>query len=391
MAAVRGAKGHSRTARAAPVASAPSQRFFRPTWAEVDLQALLLNQRRFRSRMPRGTKVMFVVKGDAYGHGAVPLARWTQEHKSADWLGVSSVEEGVALREAGVRLPILVLGSLYPFETFLAGVQYQLTPTVASLEGVQRLAEVARRVGRPVRCHLKLDTGMGRIGMGWPSGLAVAKSVVATDGVEFEGVYTHLSCAESDPEFTRMQLKRFKAALSDMARAGIRVRLRHAANSAAALGCPASRFDLVRPGLALYGLFGKGFAPVLTLKTRLVYLKTVQAGTPIGYGASFRTRRRSRIATLPIGYADGMPRLLSNRGRVLVHGQECPIVGMISMDMTMIDVTDVPAARVGDECILIGAFGRSRIGFEDWAAWSKTIPYETATRLGPRVPRVYLQ
>ena len=379
------------TAQAGLVASAPPQRFFRPTWAEVDLNALLFNQRRFKALMPAGTKVMFVVKGDAYGHGAIPLARWTQERRGADWLGVSSVEEGIALREAGVRMPILVLGSLYPFETFLAGVQYQLTPTVASLEGAQRLAEVARLVGRPVRCHLKLDTGMGRIGMGWPSGLAVARTIRATEGLSLEGVYTHLACADSDPEFTRLQLRRFKAALADIARAGIRVRLRHAANSAAALRTPASRLDLVRPGLALYGLAGSGFKPVLTLKTRLVYLKTVQAGSPIGYGATYRARRRSRIATLPIGYADGLPRLLSNRGKVLVRGAACPIVGMISMDMAMIDVTAVPGARVGDEAVLIGGAGAGRIGFGDWARWSKTIPYEVATRLGSRVPRVYMQ
>lgn len=339
--------------------------------------------------MPRATQLMFVVKGDAYGHGAVPVARWAQEQRGADWLGVSSVEEGIVLREAGVRLPILVLGSLYPFETFLAGVQYQLTPTVASLEGARRLAEVARRVGRPVPCHLKLDTGMGRIGMSWPSGLAVAKSIVPADGLELEGVYTHLSSADSDPAFTRLQLKRFRGALADVAKAGIRVRYRHAANSVAALSVPSARLDLVRPGLALYGLTGKGFKPVLTLKTRIVYLKVVQAGTPIGYNGSFKAKRTSRIATLPLGYADGLPRQMSNRGSVLVRGRRCPIVGMISMDMATIDVTGVPDARAGDEVVLIGASEKERLGFGDWAGWCDTIPYEVVTRLGSRIPRVY--
>lgn len=371
--------------------SAPPQRFLRPTWAEVDLGALQFNLKRFKKLMPKGTRLLFVVKGDGYGHGAVPVARWAQEKRSADWLGVSSVEEGIALREAGVRLPILVLGSLYPFETFLAGVQYQLTPTVASLAGAQGLSEVARRVGARVSCHLKLDTGMGRIGMGWPSGLAVARYVSPANGLELEGVYTHLSCAESDPDYTRLQLKRFKAALGDIARAGLRVRYRHAANSAAALSIPASRLDLVRPGIALYGLGGKGFAPVMTLKTRVVYLKTVPAGSPIGYGAAYRTRRTARIATLPIGYADGLPRRLSNRGSVLVRGRRCPIVGMISMDMAMIDVTAAPGARVGDEAVLIGPSGSDRLAFGDWASWCDTISYEVVTRLGARVPRVYLQ
>lgn len=371
--------------------SAPPQRFFRPTWAEVDLGALLRNLRRFKGLMPSSTKLMFVVKGDAYGHGAVPVARWAQEKRATDWLGVSSVEEGIALREAGVRLPTLVLGSLYPFETFLAGVQYQLTPTVASLAGAQGLAEVARRVGGRVKCHLKLDTGMGRIGMGWPSGLAVARALRPSSGLELEGVYTHLSCAESDPDYTRLQLKRFKGALADLAREGIRVRYRHAANSAAALLIPPSRFDLVRPGIALYGLAAKGFEPVMTLKTKLVYIKTVQAGTPIGYGRTFKTKRAARIATLPIGYADGMPRRLSNRGEVLVRGRRCPIVGVVSMDMATVDVTDVVRARVGDEAVLVGASGNDRIGFGDWAAWTGTIPYEVVTRLGHRVPRVYRQ
>ncbi|MBI4345246.1 MAG: alanine racemase [Elusimicrobia bacterium] len=376
------------TAQSGPFVSAPPSRLFRPTWAEVDLHALHRNLRRFKGLMPSGTKLMFVVKGDAYGHGAVPVARWVQERRGADWLGVSSVEEGVALREAGVRLPILVLGSLYPFETFLAGVQYQLTPTVASQSGVQGLAEVARRVGARVKCHLKLDTGMGRIGMGWPSGLEVARAINPANGLELEGLYTHLSCAESDPAFTRLQLKRFMAALGDLSREGIRVRYRHAANSAAALKVPASRLDLVRPGIAIYGL-ARGFEPVMTLRTRLVYLKTVKPGTPIGYGRTFRTKKAARIATIPIGYADGVPRRLSNRGHVLIRGRKCPIAGVVSMDMTTIDVTAVPQAHAGDEVVLIGASGRERVGFDDWAKWSDTISYEVVTRLGHRVPRVY--
>ncbi|MBI5202375.1 MAG: alanine racemase [Elusimicrobia bacterium] len=369
--------------------SAPPQRLFRPTWAEVDLGALYRNLRRFKRLMPAGTKLMFVVKGDAYGHGAVQVSRWAQEKRAADWLGVSSVEEGIALREAGVRMPTLVLGSLYPFETFLAGVQYQLTPTVASLAGAQGLAEVARRVGARVKCHLKLDTGMGRIGMGWPSGLAVARVINPSNGLELDGVYTHLAAADGDKAYTSLQLKRFKGALDDMAAEGIRPKFRHAANSAAALGVPSSRLDLVRPGLALYGLMGRGFEPVMTLKTKLVYIKTVQKGTTLGYNRTYRTKNAARIATLPIGYADGMPRALSNKGEALVRGRRCPIVGIVSMDMVTVDVTGVQQARVGDEATLIGPSGNDRIGFGDWADWADTIPYEVVTRLGHRVPRVY--
>ncbi len=387
----RTTRARNGSAQEGPFVSAPPQRLFRPTWAEVDLGALYRNLRRFKGLMPSGTKLMFVVKGDAYGHGAVQVSRWAQEKRAADWLGVSSVEEGIALREAGIRMPTLVLGSLYPFETFLAGVQYQLTPTVASLAGAQGLAEVARRVGGRVKCHLKLDTGMGRIGMGWPSGLAVARVIRPSNGLELEGVYTHLAAADGDPSYTKLQLKRFKGALADMAKEGIKPRYRHAANSAAALGTAASRLDLVRPGIALYGLAGRGFEPVMTLTTKLVYIKTVQKGTTLGYNRAYRTKTAARIATLPIGYADGMPRALSNRGEVLVRGRRCPIVGIVSMDMITVDVTGVQQSRVGDEATLIGPSGSDRIGFGDWARWADTIPYEVVTRLGHRVPRVYRQ
>ncbi len=380
-----------RRQRPPPVASAPAQRFFRPTWAEVDLDALGFNLRRFKAAMPPGVRMMFVVKGDAYGHGAVALARWTQERHGADWLGVSSVEEGIALREAGVRLPVLILGSLFPFESFLAAAQYGLTPTVASMDGARRLCEVSRKLQRRVSCHLKLDTGMGRIGMSWPSGLEVARVLASERGVELEGVYTHLASADADGRQTRAQLDRFKAALKDMAREGIRVRLRHAANSIAALDYSSSRWDLVRPGLALYGLAGRGYHPILTLKTRVVFLKTVRRGTPIGYGATFKARREARVATLPIGYADGLPRLLSNRGHVLIDGRRCPIIGAVSMDMTTVDVGAAPSARVGSEAVLLGSSGGLGVGVAQWADWARTIPYEVVARLSARVPRVYLQ
>ena len=380
--------------RAGPVLSAPPRRFFRPTWAEVDLGALASNLRRLRARVGPRVKTMLVVKGNAYGHGAVATARAVQESRAAQWLGVSSVEEGIALREAGIRLPILVLGSLYPFESFLAAVEYGLTPTVASLEGAQRLREAAARVGRTVACHLKLDTGMGRIGMGWPSGLRVVEALSRGDGAALGGVYTHFAKAESDPETTRLQLERFEAALGDIARAGIRVPLRHAANSAGALKHPAARLDMIRPGLAAYGLFaqaGPGFRTVLSLKTKVVFIKNVRAGTPVSYGGTFKTRRASRIATLPVGYADGYPRALSNKAAVLIGGRRCPVVGTITMDMMMVDATALPEAHVGDEAVLIGSQGRETVGAAELASLCGTIPYEIVTGLSSRVPRVLLQ
>ncbi|OGR81870.1 MAG: alanine racemase [Elusimicrobia bacterium RIFCSPHIGHO2_02_FULL_57_9] len=359
------------------------RRFFRPTWAEVDLSLLRANLRRFKARLPAGVRLMFVVKGDAYGHGAVACAAAAQRARAADWFGVSSVEEGVVLREAGVRLPILILGSLYPFESFLAAAEYKLTPTVASLESAKRLAEVSRRLGREVACHLKIETGMGRIGVSPAAAVEVLDFFSRQRIVELSGVYTHLSCAETSRVFTRNQLIRFKRVLRRCPRGVIR----HAANSGAALRTPVSRFDMVRPGLAIYGLY-PGFDPILSLKTKVIFLKNVPLGTSIGYGARYRTRRPSRIATLPIGYADGIFRGLSGKGWALLGGRKCPIVA-VTMDMIMIDAGCAPEARVGDHAVLIGSQGKERISASDIAKILHTIPYEITTAISSRVPRVY--
>ena len=369
-------------------ASAPvRRRFFRPTWAEVDLGALSRNLRRLRDRMPAGVKVMFVVKANAYGHDAALCARAAQRARAADWLGVSSVEEGVALRDAGLRLPILVLGSLYPFESALAAAAYGLTPIVASLESARRLSEAARRLRRTIDVHVKVDTGMGRIGVRPEAAPALVRGLAGLPGVRVQGIYTHLACAESDAAFTARQLRAFRRVVDELSREGLRPPLVHAANSAAALKYPAARFDLVRPGLAAYGLY-PGFEPVLALKSKIVFLKTVAKGASVSYGASWRARRASRVATLPVGYGDGYARALSNRADVLVGGRRCPVVGRVTMDQVMTDVTAVPGARVGDDAVLIGRQGRAEIPVSELARLCGTIPYETATALSSRVPRV---
>lgn len=368
---------------------ATTRRFFRPSWAEIHLGAIRENLRRFRRRLSRSTKLLFVVKGNAYGHGAVQCAQAAQRCGAADWLGVSSVEEGVALREAGVRLPVLVLGSLYPFESFLAAVEFGLVPTVASLDSGRRLCEVAQRLGRRVCCHLKIETGMGRIGMSPAAAVETAQYLATQRLVDVAGAYTHFSCADSDRAFTAIQLRRWRAALARLSRAGAAPRLRHAANSAAALRFPASRLDLVRPGLAIYGLY-PGFRPALSLKSKVVFLKTVPRGAAIGYGATFRARRPTRIATVPLGYADGFSRRLSNRGWALLGGRRCPVVGTVSMDMLTLDASAVPSARVGDEVVLIGRQGNSQITASAVAEAAGAIPYEVTTAISARVPRVYI-
>lgn len=362
--------------------------FLRPTWAEVDLRALAANLGRLRRRMPPRTKLMFVVKGDAYGHGALACSRRAAKSGSVDWLGVSSVEEGAALRDGGVRLPILVLGSLYPFESFKAAAFYDLVPTVASLDSARRLAAMMGRLGRKITCHLKVETGMGRIGMSPNAALEALGFLSGRPEVRVGGVYTHFACADSSRQFTETQIGRFKRVLADMAARGWKTGLRHAANSAGAMEYPASRLDMVRPGLAAYGLYD-GFEPVLTWKTKIVFIKTVKPGTFIGYGASFRTRRRTRVATAPVGYADGFRRALSGRGEALVRGVRCRIAGTVAMDMTMLDVTRARGARVGDEVVLIGSSGAETITAAGMARELGTIPYEVVCSISGRVPRVY--
>jgi len=363
------------------------RRFFRPTWAEIDLGALVGNLRLLRKRVGPRVKLMFVVKANAYGHDAVLCSLAAQKSRAADWLGVSSVEEGMALREAGVRLPVLVLGSLYPFESVLAAAAHDLTPIVASLESAKRVAEAALRLRRKINIHVKVDTGMGRIGLRPDAAAALVRELAPVKGIRVQGLYTHMAKAEDDRNFTTRQLRAFSRVVKSLERDGLRPPLVHAANSAAAIRHPEARFDLVRPGLAAYGLY-PGFSPVLTLKTKIVYIKTAPAGAVVSYGATWRAKRVSRIATLPIGYGDGYARALSNRASVLVGGRRCPVVGRVTMDQTMIDVTDAPRAHVGDDVVLIGSQNSASVTASELARLCGTIPYETATALSSRVPRV---
>jgi len=380
------------TSQGSGVYSVRFPQLYRPTWAEIDLEALRSNLSRFRRKIGKRPEIMFVVKADAYGHGAVEVAKAALASGFVSRLGVSSVEEGAVLREAGVRGPILILGSLYPFESTLAAIRYRLTPTVASLDGAKLIREAERRLKPeerrrlPLACHLKIDTGMGRIGVRGPSGRAIVNFLKETSGVSLSGVYTHCPRAEDDAAYTRAQLRRFGKIVDSFG-----VPCVHAANSAAALRFPESRYDLVRPGLAIYGLM-PGFKPVLSLKSKVVFLKRVVKGAPISYGGLWRAKRASRIATLPIGYGDGIPRILSTgkaRPAVLIGGRRCPIVGSITMDMLMVDVTGVRGVGVGTEAVLIGHSKAAVIGAEELASQAGTIPYEIVTGLSARVPRVY--
>ncbi|NLO91149.1 MAG: alanine racemase [Elusimicrobia bacterium] len=370
-----------------PAATVPA--LLRPTWAEINLDAVRANLRQLRSGLPSGTQLLFVVKANAYGHGAVPLSLLAQQERLCDRLGVSCIEEGIELRKAGVTLPILVLGSIYPFSGFDAALEHGLAVTIASAEAARSLSEAAARTGKPAACHVKVDTGMGRIGMRRPSASATVQIIRGLVGITLEGIYTHLSSAESDAAYTRLQLRHFSDTLQACGLSDAHGVLRHAAASYAAVSYPDSVFDMIRPGLACYGLMD-GFAPAMTLKSRIVFLKDVRSGASIGYGRTFRAPRQLKLATLPIGYADGYARRFSNTAEVLVRGRRCRVAGAVSMDMIVVDVSSVPGAQVGDEAVLIGAQGEDRITAQDLAQWAGTISYEVATAISARVPRMWL-
>ncbi len=374
----------------------------RPTTAHIDLGALRHNLAQVR-RLAGDREVIAIVKADAYGHGAVPVAR-ALAAEGVTRFGVALVEEGRALREAGIHGEVLVLGGFVEDQAAEI-VELGLTATIFHAGHADALNEAARRAGRAAPVHVKIDTGMGRLGF---SPVAAPDAVAALARCVFlrlEGLMTHFADADlADPAYAREQVARFDAVAETVRRAGVRIPIRHAANSAAVMAASSWRsamggplYDAVRPGLMLYGArpgpavgAGVDLRPVLSLTTRILLLKRVPPGTPISYGRTFVTRRKSLIAVLPIGYADGYPRALSNTGRVLVRGRAAPVVGRVCMDLTMVDATDVPDAAEGDEAVVIGAQGAAAITVEEVAAGAGTIAYEILCGIGPRVPRRYL-
>lgn len=369
----------------------------RPTYVEIDLAAIAANVALACRLAGPGTQVMAVVKGDAYGHGAVPVARVALA-AGATRLGVAIPEEAVPLREAGIAPGILVLGPIAPDQADLVAA-HNLDQCVSDLGQAEALDHAARARGRVLALHLKVDTGMGRVGLRPREVRGVAEKICALPSVRLAGLMTHFAEAEADePGFAREQLARFAEAARDLAAAGIPVPLRHAANSAALLFLPEARLELVRPGIMLYGYHPRGrrrpaeppLQPALRLRTAISQIQDVARGESVSYGRTFVAPRDLRVATLPVGYADGCGRLLSNRGHVLIRGQRVPIIGRVCMDMTMVDVSRLPDVRVGDEAVLIGRQGADEITADEVAELQGTISYEVLCRIGPRVPRVYL-
>ena len=363
--------------------------------ATIDLSALAHNVAQVRQRLVAPCDILAVVKADAYGHGAVVISR-TLVQLGIPRLGVATLQEGIALREAGIRAPILVMGALFA-KQFPDMIARRLTPLVYDRETAAGFAACVGSKPEPYPVHVKVDTGMGRLGLSPEEVLSLLQSPSFKGPLRVEGLMTHLADADSqDSSYTQTQITRFRSVVSQLEAAGLQVPLIHAANSAAILCHPSAHFTVVRPGIMLYGYHttplrddAPALKPVLTLTARVVQVRTVAPGESVSYNRTFIASRPSRIAVLPIGYADGYSRALSNRGAVLIDGCRAPIVGRVCMDMTMVDVTDIPSVKAGHEAVLIGRQGDLQITAADLATWLGTIPYEVFCAIGPRVTRSY--
>jgi alanine racemase len=369
----------------------------RPTWLEIDLDAIAGNTRRIKEIVGPATDVLVSLKADAYGHGALRVARTTLLN-GASWLGVATLSEAIPLRAAGVTAPILVFGYIPPWQAREAA-RLDLRATVYSADVAAELAQAARDLDHTVRVHVKVDTGMARLGLRAEDVEGVVRFIEelrALRGVEVEGVFTHLATADSaDQTYALRQLARFDAVLDALDAHGLRPPIVHAANSAATLTLPQARYSLVRPGIAIYGLepseevlLPAGFQPALAFKTQVAQVKDIPSGEGVSYGAIYVTDRETRIAVLPVGYADGFRRAPATWGSVLIHGQEAPLIGRVCMDQCMVDVSYIPDVRRGDEVVLIGRQGEASLSAEEVARRLGTISYEVVSALLARVPRV---
>jgi alanine racemase len=368
---------------------------YHTTTAEVDLGALAYNYHQLRHVASPSVKFLTVVKADAYGHGAVPVSKKLEE-LGTDFLGVATVKEGVELRNAGITKPILVLSGIYQEEVEDV-LTYQLTPMVYRLEIAEALAATAKKQGKKIPVHIKVDTGMGRIGVLAKEAPAFVNRVRKFEHLSIEGIASHFSTADGgDSSFAAEQLQRFTRTLEEMKKVDIDPPFCHIANSAALVNLPAARFTLVRPGIMLYGAYPSpslkdrvSLRQVMSWKSLVADLKKVPEGSPISYGRTFITQRPSLIAAIPVGYADGYNRLFSNRGEILIKGTRAPVVGRVCMDWTMVDVTDIPGVAVGDEVVLMGSQLGQEITAEELGERIGTISYEILCSVGKRVPRIY--
>ncbi len=368
-------------------------------WAEINLDNIAHNIREIRRITNKNAEIMGVVKADAYGHGVMEVTR-TLLLNGATRLAVSMLDEAIQLRRNGIEAPILILGYSDPIRANEI-IENDVTQTVYSQELAQALSDEAVKQCKKVKIHIKIDTGMSR--MGFLPGYSAVKNVVEISklpNIIIEGLFTHFATAdEKDREFTLTQFERFMSICSELQRIGIHIPVKHCANSAGVIEYPEMHLDMVRPGIILYGMYPSEevdksriyLKPAMTLKANVILVKEVEKNTSVSYGRIFTTKRTSKIATIPIGYADGYTRMLSDKGRVLIRGQYAPVVGRICMDQCMIDVTDIDGnAEVGDEVVLIGAQGDNVISAEDVAHSIGMINYEFVSIVGKRIPRAFI-
>ncbi len=363
------------------------------TWAEIYLDRLANNYGLIK-KFVGNKKIMAAIKADAYGHGAVEVAK-TLQKLGVDMFGVASVEEGIELRLAGIEAKIVILSPIM-YEQIDVCIEHNLIPTISELKFFERLNRKLMSYKKPLLVHIEVDTGMTRTGFPYDKTIDALKKILTSPQIKIEGIFSHFPLADSDGAFSQEQIKKFSSLITRLNSIKIKPKFVHLANSSGIFRYPQSHFNLVRPGIALYGLkssleinYNTCFKPVMSLKSRIVNIQTVPRGTPISYGHTFRTIRKSRIATLSVGYGDGYPRILSNNADVLCHGKRARIVGTICMDLMMIDVTDIPQAKLGDVVTLIGKDGAEEITAEEVAKKCNTIVYEITSGIGPRVARVF--
>ncbi len=381
------------------------------TWAEIDLAAYAHNITGLKRITRKGARLMAVVKANGYGHGAIEVAREALKN-GAGYLGVARINEAVQLRAAGLEAPILIFGYTPP-DLADTLIKYDLTQTVYSLSAANTLSEYARQKGTKISVHIKADSGMGRLGLPLilddgngpeyrplQNSVQEVESISRLSGLTVEGIFTHFATADSaDKTYAEAQIDVFTDFLNRLDRKGLIPPIRHAANSGALIDLPESHLDMVRPGIATYGLYPSDevnknkvdLKPVMTLKSKIIQLKKVPAGFNVSYGITYQTKEPTTIATVPVGYADGFNRLLSNRGCMLVHGQRVPIVGRVCMDLTMLDVGRVPDAAIEDEVVVFGQNHTETVTADDMASKLNTINYEIVSTITARVPRVYIK
>lgn len=364
--------------------------------AEINLDAAAYNFNSMKENLTEGTKIIAVLKTDGYGHGAVPIARMVQEYEYLWGFAVATVEEALLLRRAGIRKPVLILGYVFP-DACEEIVQNEIRPTIFTFDSARQFSEEAVRQGKTVHLHIKVDTGMSRIGLKDDEESAdLVREISQLSNVEIEGLYTHFARAdEKDKADVRRQLMRYQAFAELVKAKGVEIRMHHCSNSAGIFDLKEANLDAVRAGISIYGLYPSEevnhlavpITPVLTLKSHVVYVKDIEPGTSVSYGGTFTAEKSMRIATIPVGYGDGYPRSLSGKGRVLIRGRQAPVLGRICMDQFMVDVTHIPGVRAGDMVTLIGSDGGNGITMEDLGELSGRFNYELACDIGKRVPR----